>query len=69
MSDPRALGRAECLRQGAVWLNPPAMQNDLTKRLMWSGLLAGVGALTSIVANRIATEIWQRVFKEDPPVD
>ena len=46
-----------------------AMQNDLTKRLMWGGLVAGVGALTSIVANRIATEIWQRVFKEDPPVD
>ena len=67
MSDPRALGRAECLRQ--TWLNPGAMQNDLTKRLMWGGLVAGVGALTSIVANRIATEIWQRVFKEDPPVD
>jgi hypothetical protein len=67
VSDPRALGRAECLRQN--WLNPAAMQNDLTKRLMWSGLVAGVGALTSIVANRIATEIWQRVFKEDPPVD
>jgi hypothetical protein len=50
-------------------LNPAAMQNDLTKRLMWSGLVAGVGALTSIVANRIAIEIWQRVFKEDPPVD
>ena len=45
------------------------MQSDLTKRLMWAGLGAGVGALTSIVANRIATEIWLRVFKEDPPVD
>jgi hypothetical protein len=43
------------------------MQNDLTKRLMWSGLLAGVGALTSIIANRIATTIWQRVTGEDPP--
>ena len=53
----------------AVCLNQPPMQNDLAKRLMWSGLLAGVGALTSIVANRIATEIWTRVFKEDPPVD
>jgi hypothetical protein len=52
-----------------LWLNPAAMQNDLTKRLMWTGLLAGVGALSSIVANRIATEIWQRVFKEDPPND
>ena len=43
------------------------MESDLAKRLMWSGLLAGVGALTSLVANRIATEIWVRVFKEDPP--
>ena len=45
------------------------MGNDLTKRLMWSGLLAGVGALTSIVANRVAAAIWLRVFKEDPPID
>jgi hypothetical protein len=50
-------------------LNLAAMYNDLTKRLMWTGLLAGVGALSSIVANRIATEIWQRVFGEDPPVE
>jgi hypothetical protein len=45
------------------------MGNDLTKRLMWSGLLAGVGALMTIAANRIAAEIWTRVFKEDPPID
>ncbi|HYN51921.1 MAG TPA: hypothetical protein VES62_13445 [Thermoleophilaceae bacterium] len=45
------------------------MSNDLTKRLMWTGLLAGVGALSSIVASRLATVIWQRVFKEDPPTD
>ena len=43
------------------------MGNDMTKRLLWSGLLAGVGALTTIVANRIATVIWQKVFDEDPP--
>jgi hypothetical protein len=43
------------------------MSNDMTKRLMWSGLLAGVGALTTIVANRIATMIWMKVFDEDPP--
>ena len=43
------------------------MSNDLTKRLMWSGLLAGVGAITTIVASRIATLIWQKVFDEDPP--
>ena len=43
------------------------MGNDLTKRLMWSGLLAGVGALTTVVAQRIATAIWVKVFDEDPP--
>jgi hypothetical protein len=43
------------------------LSNDLTKRLLWSGLLAGVGALTTIVANRLATAIWTRLFDEDPP--
>ena len=43
------------------------MSNDLTKRLLWSGLLAGVGAVTTIVANRIATAIWMKIFDEDPP--
>jgi hypothetical protein len=50
-------------------LNHALVNNDLSKRLMWSGLLAGMGALVSIVANRLATEIWTRVFKEDPPID
>ena len=45
------------------------MHSDLSKRLMWSGLLAGVGALSSLVATKIAAQIWLRVFKEDPPVD
>jgi Protein of unknown function (DUF4235) len=43
------------------------MDNDLVKRLAWSGLLAGLGALTSIIANRVATAIWRRVTGEDPP--
>ena len=43
------------------------MRNDMTKRLMWTGLLAGVGALSSLVANRVAVEVWRRVFDEDPP--
>jgi len=28
------------------------VDNDLVKRLMWSGLLAGLGALFSIVSSR-----------------
>jgi hypothetical protein len=43
------------------------LENDLVKRLLWSGLLAGAGALSTIVANRLATEIWSRIFDEDPP--
>lgn len=43
------------------------MQNDLAKRLLWSGVVTGVGALSTIVAQRIATVIWVRVFDEDPP--
>lgn len=43
------------------------MQNDLTKRLMWSGLLAGLGAIASIAVSRVATAIWHKAFDEDPP--
>ena len=51
----------------ASWLDCRPMQNDMVKRLAWSGLLAGIGAITTIVANKIATAIWVRVFDEDPP--
>ncbi|MEJ7714763.1 MAG: hypothetical protein WKF40_03240 [Thermoleophilaceae bacterium] len=43
------------------------MDNEIVKRLMWTGLLAGVGALSTIVANRVATIVWVRIFDEDPP--
>jgi len=43
------------------------MGDVLAKRLMWSGLLAGVGALASMVGVRMAAIIWRRVFDEDPP--
>ena len=43
------------------------VQNELVKRMMWTGLVAGVGAVSTIVANRVATAIWERVMGEDPP--
>ena len=43
------------------------MDNDLVKRLAWSGLLSGIGALASIATQRLATVIWVRVYGEDPP--
>jgi hypothetical protein len=42
-------------------------ENELVKRLMWSGLLAGLGALASIATTRIAALIWRRIFDEEPP--
>ena len=43
------------------------MNNDLTKRLIWSGMLAGLGALASIATTRVAAAIYRRAFGEDPP--
>ena len=42
-------------------------ENDLMKRLMWSGLLAGIGAIASVATTRLAAIIWRRLFDEDPP--
>jgi hypothetical protein len=42
-------------------------QNDVAKRLIWSGLLAGLGALASIATTRLAATIWRRIYDEDPP--
>ena len=43
------------------------MDNELVKRLVWSGLLAATGALASIVAARAAAVIFRRIYDEDPP--
>jgi hypothetical protein len=43
------------------------MENDMVKRLMWSGLLAGASALATIAAGRVAAVVWRRVFDEEPP--
>jgi hypothetical protein len=43
------------------------MENEMVKRLIWSGLLAGVGALSTIVAQRAAALVWRRLFDEEPP--
>jgi hypothetical protein len=42
-------------------------EGDVVKRLMWSGLLAGFGALFSVVAQRSAAVLWRRLFDEEPP--
>ena len=41
--------------------------NDIFKRLIWTGLLAATGALASVAATRASALIWRRMFNEDPP--
>lgn len=43
------------------------MENEIVKRLVWSGMLAGFGALASVLASRAAGMLYRRVFEEDPP--
>jgi hypothetical protein len=43
------------------------MENEMVKRLMWSGVLAACGALASIASQRLATVVWRRMFDEEPP--
>ena len=48
---------------------PAPMQNDIVKKLVWSGVLAGVSAVAAIAARKVAEQIWIRVFNEEPPID
>ncbi len=41
--------------------------NDVVKRLAWSAMLAGVGALASVITARVAAVLYRRIFDEDPP--
>jgi hypothetical protein len=43
------------------------MDNDLAKRLVWSGLLAGFGAVATMITTRVAALAYRRIFGEDPP--
>ena len=44
------------------------MENEVVRRLIWSGMLAATGALASIAAHRLATrDLVARIFDEDPP--
>ena len=42
-------------------------ENELVKRLMWMGLVAGLESLASIIAIRGAIVLWKRLYGEEPP--
>ena len=42
-------------------------QNEVVKRLVWMGFVAGIEALASVAAIKIAVLVWRRIYHEDPP--
>ena len=42
-------------------------ESPLVKRLLWSGLLAVLGAAATFMTSKVAEKIWKRLFDEDPP--
>jgi hypothetical protein len=43
------------------------MKNQLVRKLLWTGLYAGFGALASIAARRAASRVWRGATGEEPP--
>jgi hypothetical protein len=43
------------------------VDNEIVRRLVWSGMLAASGAVASVVATRVSAILWRRLFDEDPP--
>jgi hypothetical protein len=43
------------------------MENEMVKRLMWSGMLTALGAVASVAVQRAAGVVWRRLFDEEPP--
>jgi len=39
----------------------------MLRKAMWTGLYAGLGAASTIVARRLATKVWQVATGEEPP--
>ena len=40
----------------------------MLRKVMWSGLYAGIGAAATMAARRAASGIWRVATGEDPPV-
>jgi hypothetical protein len=43
------------------------MDNEMVKRLVWSGMLTASTALASLLAARVAAIVWRQLYDEDPP--
>jgi hypothetical protein len=48
--------------------SPPGYEKCVLRKLLWTGLYAGLGAAATIVARTIASRIWRVATGEQPPV-
>jgi hypothetical protein len=48
-------------------VSPTGMDNEIVRKLLWTGLVAGAGALASVLANRLAAAVYVRITGEEPP--
>jgi len=39
----------------------------MLRKLLWTGLYGGLGALAAIVSRRVASGIWRTLTGEEPP--
>jgi hypothetical protein len=39
----------------------------MLRKAMWTGLYAGFGAASTVVARRLATKVWRVATGEEPP--
>jgi hypothetical protein len=39
----------------------------MLRKVMWSGLYAGLGAVSTMAARRMASKVWRVATGEEPP--
>jgi hypothetical protein len=40
----------------------------MLRKAMWTGLYAGLGAVSTMAARRLASKIWRVTTGEEPPI-
>jgi hypothetical protein len=43
-------------------------ESGMLRKVMWSGLYAGIGAAATMASRRLASTIWRVATGEEPPV-
>jgi len=47
--------------------SPRTTRGKLTRKIAWSAFYAGISALASLAARRLASGMWRKATGEEPP--